>query len=131
MPSRNRLKNLRIQAARRQEWRCHYCQVPMWDASPEEFIARYQIPPGLAPRFQCTAEHVEARCDGGKDVAPNIVAACHFCNATRHRAKNPADAVTYASRVRSRLANGKWHPPEVKAIYSQREAAPGRPLLAR
>lgn len=131
MPSRNRLKNLRQQAAQQQGGRCFYCRYPMWDSRPEEFIGRYGISPGLAKRFQCTAEHVEARCDGGKDVAPNIVAACNFCNTRRHRTKHPMDAKSHASAVRLRLAKGKWHPPEVKAIFSQREAAPGRPLLAR
>lgn len=124
MPSKNTLKNLRRQAAQQQGWRCFYCQLPMWDARPEEFIVHYGLSPALAKRFQCTAEHVEARCDGGKDVAPNIVAACLFCNATRHKAKHPVDAAKHASVVRSRLAKGRWHPPQVKAAFSKRKAPP-------
>ena len=54
MPSKNKLKNLRKQAAQRQDWRCCYCQLPMWDARPQEFIVRYGISPGLAKRFHCT-----------------------------------------------------------------------------
>ncbi len=123
MPS-NKLKNLRKQAAQQQGWRCFYCLLPMWDHSPREFIVHYGLSPGLAKRFQCTAEHVEARCDGGKDVAPNIVAACLFCNTTRHKAKHPMDAAKHASVVQSRLAKGRWHPPLVKAAFSKLTGPP-------
>lgn len=124
MPSKNTLKKLRIKAAQQQGWRCFYCRMPMWDANPKKFIVHYGLSPGLAKRFQCTAEHVEARCDGGKDVAPNIVAACLFCNTTRHKAKLPVDAARHASVVRSRLAKGRWHPPQVKAAFSRRTGPP-------
>ncbi|MCA2376975.1 HNH endonuclease [Agrobacterium sp. 22-211-1] len=124
MPSKNKLKNLRKQATQRQGGRCFYCERPMWDTNPQEFIVRYGISPGLAKRFQCTAEHVEARRDGGKDVAANIVAACRFCNATRHKAKRPLDADTHAQQVRRRLAKGRWHPPQVKAALSKRRMPP-------
>lgn len=124
MPSKNKLKNLRKKAAQQQGWRCFYCKLPMWDARPEKFIVHYGISTGLARRFQCTAEHVEARCDGGKDVAPNIVAACRFCNATRHKAKHPVDAAEHASLVCSRLAKGRWHPPQIEAAFSKRTGPP-------
>ena len=120
----NKLKNLKIQAARQQGWRCFYCRLPMWNGGPERYIAHYGISPGLAKRFQCTAEHVQARCDGGKDVASNIVAACRFCNAARHKAKRPADAVTHASMVRSRLAKGRWHPQQARAVFGKHGTAP-------
>jgi len=80
---------------------------------------RYGISAGLAKRFQCTAEHLHARCDGGKDVSSNIVAACQFCNAARHRAKRPPDALTHASVVRSRLAKGRWHPAQIRAVFGE------------
>lgn len=118
MPSTKAIKNLRRQAAREQGWRCFYCQLPMWDTALEEFIERYGISPGLAKRFRCTAEHVEARCDGGKDVAPNIVAACLFCNTARHKAKHPVTAAKHALKVRSRLAKGRWHPLELTTSYN-------------
>lgn len=124
MPSQNTLKKLRIKAARQQGWRCFYCMLPMWESSPEEFIVHYGLSPGQAKRFRCTAEHVEARCDGGKDIAPNVVAACLFCNTTRHKRKHPVDAANHASIVRSRLAKGRWHPPQVKAAFSQRTGPP-------
>ena len=115
MASRDTIRTLRRQAAREQGWRCFYCQLPMWDTELDEFIARYGISRGLARRFRCTAEHVEARCDGGKDVAANIVAACLFCNGRRHRVKHPLDASEHVSVVRLRLAKGRWHPPHVLA----------------
>lgn len=122
MPS-HKLKNHRRRAARKQGGRCFYCQQPMWDASPQEFIVRYGLSAGLAKRFRCTAEHVEARSDGGKDVAANIVAACLFCNTTRHKAKHPVDAVTYAAVVRSKLEKGRWHPPQVTAAFCEQETS--------
>lgn len=124
MPSQNTLKKLRIKAARQQGWRCFYCRMPMWESSPEEFIVHYGLSPDQAKRFQCTAEHVEARCDGGKDIAPNVVAACHFCNATRHKRKHPVGAAKHGAVVRSRMAKGRWHPPQVKAAFSQRTGPP-------
>jgi 5-methylcytosine-specific restriction endonuclease McrA len=33
----------------------------------------------------CTAEHLVARMDGGRDTRDNIVAACRRCNAARHQ----------------------------------------------
>jgi len=124
MPSKKAIKNLRKRAALEQGWRCYYCQLPMWDSSPEEFMKRHGMPPALTKRFQCTAEHVNARCDGGKDVAANIVAACLFCNATRHKAKHPLDAIKHASVVRSRMAKGKWHPPQVIAALGKPRQPP-------
>ncbi|PHR25374.1 MAG: restriction endonuclease [Hoeflea sp.] len=124
MTSGNRLKKLRKQAAQRQGGYCFYCRYPMWDSRPEEFIGRYGISPGLAKRFQCTAEHLKARCDGGEDIAPNIVAACHFCNTTRHKVKHPLDAAKHASVVRLRLAKGRWHPPQVRTTFRERRAVP-------
>jgi hypothetical protein len=124
MPSKNKLKMLKTNAALQQEWRCFYCQLPMWEDNLGEFIVRYGISPGLAKRFQCTAEHVEARCDGGKDIAKNIVAACLFCNATRHKAKHPLDATKHLTVVRRRLAKGRWHPPQVMATLGKRRMPP-------
>lgn len=99
---------------------------PMRDARPEKFTAHYGIAAGLAKRFRCTAEHVEARRDGGKDVAPNIVAACLFCNATRHKPKHPVEAAKHASVLRSRMAKGRGHPPQVQAAFAQ-NAPPAGP----
>ncbi|RRN75443.1 HNH endonuclease [Agrobacterium deltaense] len=124
MPSSNTIKNLRQRAARMQGWRCFYCQLPIWNSSPEELMKRYGMPRGLTKRFQCTAEHVKAKCDGGEDVAANIVAACLFCNATRHRTKHPLDATKHAFVVRSRMAKGKWHPPQVIAALGNRGEPP-------
>jgi hypothetical protein len=124
MPSNNTLRKLRRQAAQKQTWLCFYCRLPTWDAGPTEFLGQYAISPGLAKRFQCTAEHLEAKCDGGKDVQINIVAACIFCNATRHKAKNPLNATKHAAVVRLRMAKGKWHPPQVMEALAKRKNAP-------
>ncbi|WP_445944934.1 HNH endonuclease [Rhizobium sp. WSM1274] len=53
---------------------------------------------------------LKARCDGGRDTEENIVAACHYCNRTRHRKTRPKDAASYACFVRSRIEKGRWHP---------------------
>jgi len=53
-------------------------------------------------RNRRTAEHLEARCEGGADSTDNIVAACRFCNGRRHRAKvarNPVRPRTPNSQV--------------------------------
>jgi hypothetical protein len=120
MPSKNTLKNLRKQAAEQQGWRCFYCRLPMWETHSQGFIVHYGLSAGLAKRFRCTAEHVDARSDGGKDVASNIVAACLFCNTTRHKAKHPVDAAKHAAIVRSRLEKGRWHPAQAIAAFSKR-----------
>jgi len=94
--------------------------MSMWDGNPHAFIKQFGITEGIARRFQCTAEHVVARRDGGKDEGPNIVAACLFCNRTRHKARHPEDATQYANTVRSRLARGGWHPSQVIAALGKR-----------
>lgn len=114
-----RLKTLRILAAVRQSWRCHYCSFPMWEGDPNAFIARYGISKREAIRFKCTAEHVKARCDGGEDSAANIVAACRTCNGLRHRRKNPRSADDHAVHVRKRLAGGRWLPAHLLAIFGK------------
>lgn len=100
----------RLIAFKRQNGRCFYCEYPMWLESPEEITASNGIRIADAFRFKCTAEHLVARQDGGKDSRGNIVAACSFCNRTRHRAKSPQNPMIYRKRVIDRLRSGKWHP---------------------
>jgi hypothetical protein len=88
----------------------------MWLDDPSEFTARYGIREKQAKRFACTAEHLLARQDGGKDVQGNIIAACHFCNSTRHRALTPLPPEKYRARVMKRMWRGKWHPKEYHQI---------------
>ena len=75
--SRNLLKN-RAQAFKRQDGRCFYCSAEMWLGSPGDFMDRHKLSKRGAARFQCTAEHLTARQDGGNDSKGNIVAACLF-----------------------------------------------------
>ncbi|WP_411974196.1 HNH endonuclease [Sinorhizobium kummerowiae] len=81
----------------------------MWETDPEIFSARFRISARTAWRFRCTAEHLVARCDGGRDVEENVVAACHYCNWTRHRTTRPKDSASYKEHVRSRMKQGRWH----------------------
>ncbi|MEA9709297.1 HNH endonuclease [Xanthomonas campestris] len=79
----------------------------MWLSSPDELGLR----PRSARPYQCTAEHLLAQQDGGKDVADNIVAACCLCNLRRHKRQGPAPSPNvFKKLVRKRLAMGRWWP---------------------
>ena len=99
-----------MKAYQAQEGRCFYCGREMWTDDQDGFARRAGIPRALAGRFQCTAEHLMARCDGGGGGAGNIVAACRFCNVTRHRRRRPLAPVQYLAHVQRRLEAGRWHP---------------------
>ncbi|WP_408987999.1 HNH endonuclease [Rhizobium sp. PRIMUS64] len=110
MKSNSRIQILRRRAAENQRWQCYYCQQPMWETDPKIFSARFRVTDRAALHFRCTAEHLEARCDGGRDTEENVVAACLYCNKNRHKRKRPKDAVSYGDLVRSRMEQGRWHP---------------------
>ena len=55
----------RLAAFKKQFGRCYYCGSPMWQDNPKEFAIKHVISKPEATRFQCTAEHLLARCDGG------------------------------------------------------------------
>ncbi len=99
-------QHLRAIAFRTQSGRCYYCTVRMWLRSPSELGLR----PRTARPFQCTAEHLVARKDRGRDTRKNIAAACRLCNARRHKRKNPSPPETYRSFVLRRMAKGRWWP---------------------
>jgi len=102
-----RLKSIRTSAFHAQSGRCYYCGLPMWLCSPHELGLR----PRSAAPFQCTAEHLLARQDGGKDVVGNVVAACHLCNLRRHKRPTPAPSPeAYRARVQRLMAKGRWRP---------------------
>ena len=89
---------------KRQGGRCFYCQLPMWVAQKDS-----EVSAKIAPwQLQCTAEHLIARCDGGSNDPDNIVAACRFCNMTRHRSKRPKSPKSYLAFVRRRMVAGRW-----------------------
>ncbi len=93
-----------------QHGRCFYCGRAMWEKDPEAFGWVFGVAPAAIPQLRCTAEHLKPRCEGGRNTVRNIVAACLYCNRTRHRAKAPLSPEAYRARVRDRIAAGKWLP---------------------
>lgn len=91
----NMIQSRREQASRLQDGKCWYCLCEM-ESGPVQSSS------------QCTAEHLVPRSEGGSDKAENIVAACRFCNTTRHKRKRALSATQFKQMVRQRIANGKW-----------------------
>lgn len=104
------LVRLRHEAYIAQAGRCFYCGAPMWESDSVSFAHSLSISPGIAKSLKATAEHLHARCDGGKDTRVNIVAACLCCNQRRHQRKAPPNPDDYREHVRDRLKRGGWHP---------------------
>ena len=61
MPTK--IQNPRLRAFQQQQGRCRYCGVQMWHRDPVELPG---IPAKRSSRLRCTAEHLQARCDGGR-----------------------------------------------------------------
>ena len=110
-----KLQQLRIDAFHVQNGKCCYCGVPMWNTSPDELL-RLGLRSRSAFPLRCTAEHLIAQQEGGKDVKGNIAAACWLCNQRRHQRKSPPSPEKYRAFVQNRLAKGKWHPPDVARL---------------
>jgi len=110
------IKRHRNSAFERQNGKCCYCGFQMWRDTPEAFAATHGIKAAQARHFQCTAEHLVARQDGGKDGTLNIAAACIRCNQLRHKRKNSLEPKLYQRHVQQRLDRGGWHilPPRAK-----------------
>jgi hypothetical protein len=106
----NTISKNRFVAFQEQSGRCYYCGSPMWLSNADEYAAKHAISRSAAARFQCTAEHLVARCDGGKNNKSNIVAACIFCNTNRHMRKKPPTPDSYKSHIAKQLRRGKWLP---------------------
>ncbi len=106
MKKAQKIRNLKFRA---QKARCYYRCQPMWRDRPSRFAAKYGLTLEQARHLKATAEHLTARCEGGRDTPDNIVAACWFCNTRRHYAKRALAPVDYARKVRSRLSRGRWH----------------------
>ena len=105
----NAIQNYRQKAFESQSGLCYYCNQPMWFQDKQSFISKYKIKPTIANFLQCTAEHLIARQDGGKNTKVNIVAACKYCNHTRHKSKNTLAPGAYKTRVQKRLSKKEWH----------------------
>jgi len=110
-----KLQRLRIRAFHAQRGRCCYCGLPMWNNSPDE-LKTLGLHSRTAAPLRCTAEHLVAQQDGGKDVANNIAAACWLCNTRRHKRKSPPPPAAYRAFVQQRLVKGKWHPPALARL---------------
>jgi hypothetical protein len=106
---RNALQRIRYQAFQRQNGRCYYCRYPIWEDSPINFLHRYGLSTRQASQLRSTAEHLFPRSIGGASTCANIVAACAFCNRTRHRCKRPLKSGAYRRRVQQRAQDGSWH----------------------
>jgi len=100
----------RKQAFSEQDGRCYYCKFPMWIKDQEGFALKHKISVSEAKKFQCTAEHLQARCDGGGNEKKNIVAACRYCNENRHKRKKPPVPYRYKEMIQNRIKKKKWHP---------------------
>lgn len=99
----------RHQSFLEQAHRCYYCGFLMWESDPEVFANTHGISLVQAQRFQCTAEHLEARKDGGSNARFNIVAACLHCNQARHRMKPAPSPDVLRQLISKQLNNKSWH----------------------
>lgn len=121
----------RIAAFHRQSGRCYYCELPLCMGDAGGYCARYQLTFQQAQRLRCTAEHLDARQDGGRNAARNIVAACLHCNQTRHRQKYPLEPARYRRYVQLCLRRGRWHHPEILSALTGCDGATPKVFLRR
>lgn len=92
----------------RQSGRCFYCGCHMWLGDHSTFTKIHSITSRQAKSFQCTAEHLIAKQDGGRNIKSNIVAACLKCNLHRHKAKNPMAPTEFKLHVTKLIEKGHW-----------------------
>jgi hypothetical protein len=126
-----KLVRLRQSAFVVQSGLCYYCDLPMWEGDRELFALAYNIKPTRAQPLICTAEHLEARRDGGNDTPENIVAACRFCNVNRHRRKKAPSPGAFRQFVQRRLSKGRWHCRSLVKIFKPLAACHDSGVRAR
>jgi hypothetical protein len=98
----------------------------MWERDGRSFARQHGVPKAKARHLRCTAEHLTARQDAGKNVPENIVAACCWCNQQRHRSPKAApDPQTWQRVVQARVASKIWHP-AASALVPITDGAPSR-----
>lgn len=102
-----------------QSGRCYYCGFPLWESNKNSFAKTHNIPTKAAHLLQCTAEHLVARQDGGKNQKQNIVAACLACNKRRHSRKRAQNPDSYRTLVQNRVKRGKWHPEALSGMVDR------------
>ncbi len=105
---RKSLKKPRTIAHFHQNGRCYYCNKPMWIKNPSEINNKCKITPKQARLLQCTGEHLVSHSDGGNISSSSIVAACWFCNQSRHGRVKPISAEEFKLYVSKRINSGKW-----------------------
>ena len=103
------LSKLRARAYSAQGHRCFYCRCFMWLGSADAFCTQFRLKSGQVVGLQCTAEHLVARQDGGTDCRANVVAACRWCNRTRHARPKAMAVDRYSAHVARRVKQGRWH----------------------
>lgn len=102
-----RIRKFRRRAFARQHGRCYYCQRPMLEGDDlADFAVLHGLTCRQALQLRCTAEHLQARQDGGMDTEDNLVAACRRCNAGRHHRREPPNPERFMRHVRNRPG---WH----------------------
>ncbi|WP_442871425.1 HNH endonuclease [Candidatus Thiodiazotropha sp. CDECU1] len=106
---RKSLKRFRKQAYRTQAGKCYYCASPIWEVGCEKFAKTYNLSQKQTNLLKSTGEHLVAHATGGQASKTNIVAACAYCNAHRHRSKDPLPPNQYKRYVRRRVKSGAWH----------------------
>jgi 5-methylcytosine-specific restriction endonuclease McrA len=104
-----RVQNIRKAKFIEQQGQCYYCFQPMWEKNGEDFAVMHGLSASQVKRLRSTAEHLVAQQNGGCDTRQNIVAACTYCNRTRHKTRRPKTSTDYAQMVRKKLCKGKWH----------------------
>lgn len=102
------IKRFRTLAFHAQHGRCYYCRAPMWLDDPDSFRRTFGCTAGQLPSLRATAEHLVARCDGGKHTRKNIVAAHYLCNRRRHQPPVALPADRYREHVARLMARGAW-----------------------
>jgi len=102
------LKNLRRKKMIAQRGRCFYCDLPMWDEDLDPCLPISCRSAGLRKILRCTAEHLHPRTEGGANTTDNIVAACWYCNNSRHRRRQPLSPEAHRAHVQQRMAAGRW-----------------------
>jgi len=90
----------------------------MWESDPASYAVEHNITIPQANLLRCTAEHLLARTDGGKDQADNIVAAHLWCNRKRHARKLAPTPREYRHLVQQRLSKGRWFARELLMHFS-------------
>lgn len=88
---------------------CYYCEFPLWEGDLDSFARARKIPASKLVLLQCTAEHLLARQDGGKNSKENIVAACLRCNQTRHKLRPAPSPDSYRTLVQKLVRKERWH----------------------